>query len=101
MSCMQWPAEVPWTQAMKGWMPASRKALLMSWHFSCSASEMVHHRTSVTCSPLCAGDHRDSEAQLAAAERVTLAALCDPIGLHSLPQGRCQDWAKLCLLPET
>lgn len=29
-------------------MPASRKALLMSLHFCCSGSEMVHHCTSIT-----------------------------------------------------
>lgn len=34
-------------------MPACWKALLMSLHFCCSGSEMVHHRTSI---PPSAGD---------------------------------------------
>lgn len=47
MSWMQWSAEVPWMHRTEGWMPACWKALLMSLHFCCSASEMVHHRTSI------------------------------------------------------
>lgn len=35
-------------QRREGWMPASWKALLMSSHFCCSGSEMVHQRTSIT-----------------------------------------------------
>lgn len=53
MSWTQWSAEVPWTHRREGWMPASWKALLMSLHFCCSGSEMVHHRTSI---PPSAGD---------------------------------------------
>lgn len=48
MSWTQWSEEVPWMQRREGWMPASWKALLMSSHFCCSGSEMVHQRTSIT-----------------------------------------------------
>lgn len=48
MSWTQWSVEVPWTQRREGRMPAPWKALLMSVHFCCSASEMVHHCISVT-----------------------------------------------------
>lgn len=47
MSWMQWSADVPWTHRREGWIPASWKALLMSLHFCCSGSEVVHHRTSI------------------------------------------------------
>lgn len=47
MSWTQWSAEMPWMQRREGWMPASWKALLMSLHFCCSGSEVVHHRTSI------------------------------------------------------
>lgn len=47
MSWTQWSAEAPWTQSRAGWIPASWKALLMSLHFCCSGSEVVHHRTSI------------------------------------------------------
>lgn len=50
MSWIQWSAEVPWTHRREGWIPASWKALLMSLHFCCSGSEMVHHRTSIPLS---------------------------------------------------
>lgn len=53
MSWMQWSAEVPWTHRRDGWMSASWKALLMSLHFCCSGSEVVHHCTSIRLS---AGD---------------------------------------------
>lgn len=55
MSWTQWSAEVPWTHRTEGWMPACWKALLMSLHFCCSGSEMVHHRTSI---PPSTGDGR-------------------------------------------
>lgn len=48
MSWTQWLEEVPWMQRREGWMPASWKALLMSSHFCCSGSEIVHQRTSIT-----------------------------------------------------
>lgn len=48
MSWTQWSEEVPWMQRREGWMPASWKALLMSSHFRCSGSEMVHQLTSIT-----------------------------------------------------
>lgn len=53
MSWMQWSAEVPWTHRREGEIPALSKALLMSLHFCCSGSEVVHHLTSI---PLSAGD---------------------------------------------
>lgn len=47
MSWMQCSGEVPWTQRREGWMPASRKAVLMLLHLCCSGSEVTHHRTSM------------------------------------------------------
>lgn len=46
MSWMQWSAEGPWTHRRAGWIPALWKAWLMSLHFCCSGSEVVHHCTS-------------------------------------------------------